>query len=177
MEYQIIRRNRKTIAIQIKVDGQIVVRCPIRMQAGEVERFVASKESWIRKHLSRLRNWNTEPFEEREIENCRKQAEVLVCERVAHYASEMGVSYGRITIRTQKTRWGSCSSKGNLSFNALLAVVPADVLDYVVVHELCHLRVMNHSEQFWEEVRKILPNYEQSKLWLRENGSCLIARL
>ena len=90
--------------------------------------------------------------------------------RVAYYAEKLGVSYGKITLRQQKTRWGSCSSEKNLNFNWKLILAPPEVLDYVVVHELCHLKEMNHSKAFWDEVGKVMPNYETHKLWLKENG-------
>ena len=89
----------------------------------------------------------------------------------------MGVSYGRITIRCQKTRWGSCSAKGNLNFNCLLMLAPPEVADYVVVHELCHRKHMNHGAAFWSEVARILPDYARHRAWLKENGSRLLARL
>lgn len=177
MEYIIIRSNRKTIAIQIKADGQVIVRCPRRMRTEEIQKFIASKEKWVMRNLSKLKSQTVVPFKENEIKILRDQTKKLVSEKVAYYSSMMGVTYQRITIRAQKTRWGSCSSRGNLSFNCLLALVPEDVLEYVVVHELCHLIEMNHSERFWEEVHKILPNYAQSRRWLRENGSSLIARI
>ena len=81
-----------------------------------------------------------------------------------------GRFYRNITIREQKTRWGSCSSEKNLNFNWKLILAPPEVLDYVVVHELCHLKEMNHSKAFWDEVGKVMPEYETYKLWLKENG-------
>ena len=82
----------------------------------------------------------------------------------------MGVSYGSITVREQKTRWGSCSAKGNLNFNWKLVLMPEEILDYVVVHELAHRLQMNHSTEFWDEVEKILPDYRKRRQWLKENG-------
>ena len=105
------------------------------------------------------------------IQDLREQARKVIPERVAYYAKIIGVDYGRITIRQQKTRWGSCSSKGNLNFNCLLMLMPPGILDYVVVHELCHRKEMNHSPGFWKEVEKILPDYKESRKWLKTKGS------
>ena len=94
--------------------------------------------------------------------------------RVAKYASIVGVTIGRITIRSQRRHWDSCSAKGNLNFNCLLMLAPSEVLDYVVVHELCHRKYMNHSKQFWAEVAKVMPDYKKCERWLKEEGSLLI---
>ena len=175
--YQIIKSDRKTIAIQIKPDGQVVVRCPKRMRIEEAKRFVESKADWIEKHLAKRALQDVAKYTAKEIEQLREQARKLVTERVKFYAPIIGVSYGQIAIRTQHTRWGSCSSKGNLNFNCLLALVPPEVLDYVVVHELCHRKELNHSDHFWNEVRGILPDYKTRRSWLKERGSGLIARI
>ena len=94
----------------------------------------------------------------------------MLAQRTAYFARQVGVTYGRITVRDQKTRWGSCSQTGNLNFNFRLILAPSEVLDYVVVHELCHRRQMNHSAQFWQEVAQVLPDYRKRKAWLTENG-------
>ena len=89
----------------------------------------------------------------------------------------VGVTVGRVTIRNQKTRWGSCSTKGNLNFNCLLMLCPEEVRDYVVVHELCHRKELNHSARFWAEVEKILPDYCIKRKWLKEHGIEIIGRM
>ncbi len=89
----------------------------------------------------------------------------------------MGVDYGRITIRAQRSRGGRCSGRGNLSFNCLLVLTPEKVRDYVVVHELCHRLEMNHSRAFWSQVERVMPDYRVQKAWLKEHGSALIRRL
>ena len=109
-------------------------------------------------------------------ESLAKKAAQWIPERVARYAGQMGVSYGRITIRCQRSRWGSCSSKGNLNFNYLLLLAPPEVLDYVVVHELCHRKEMNHSPGFWAEVERVMPDYRIQKQWLKDNGTQLMGR-
>ena len=173
----IIRSKRKTISIQLDLNGQIIVRCPQKMREQDISAFVESKSLWIEKHRAKLKQLQLPALTQEDIERLRVQTKNLVNLRAAHYASIMKVSYKRITVRTQRTRWGSCSSKGNLNFNCLLALVPMDVLDYVVVHELAHLKQMNHSEFFWAEVASVLPDYKTSKHWLKENSAALISRI
>lgn len=175
--YQIIKSDRKTIAIQIKPDGQVIVRCPKRMRIEDARRFAESKSDWIEKHLSKRNVQDVVKYTPKEIEQLREQARKLVTERVRYYAPIVGVTYGQIAIRTQHTRWGSCSSKGNLNFNCLLAVVPPEVLDYVVVHELCHRKELNHSSRFWSEVERVLPDYKTWRKWLKDNGLKLINQI
>ena len=91
-------------------------------------------------------------------------------QKAEHYARIMGVSFGKITIRRQKTRWGSCSDKGNLNFNCMLMCLPEEVINYVVVHELAHLKQMNHSPKFWAEVNAVLPNYKVLRKTLKEKS-------
>ncbi|MBR4290092.1 MAG: M48 family metallopeptidase [Oscillospiraceae bacterium] len=177
VQYSIIRSNRKTISIQIQPDGKVIVRAPKRMRIEEIKRFVESKAGWIEKHLSNLTAQEQQKLTDQELRALREKARTLVTERVQFYAPLIGVTYTQIAIRAQHTRWGSCSSKGNLNFNCLLALVPPEVLDYVVVHELCHRKELNHSDRFWNEVGKILPDYKDRKKWLKDNGSNLIARI
>ena len=101
------------------------------------------------------------------------QFKLIIAERIKHYSSMIGVLPKRITIREQKTRWGSCSARGNISFNWKLIMAPLETLDYVVVHELCHMREMNHSKEFWKLVEGIFPQYKKCRVWLKENGDTL----
>lgn len=176
--YTLIRSRRKTIAIHITPAGEVEVRCPTRMRKADIEAFLESKRPWIEKHVKAIADRPPQPpLSPAEIQALARQASQLIPQRIAHFSPKIGVTYGRITIRSQHTRWGSCSAKGNLNFNCLLLLAPPEVLDYVVVHELCHRKEMNHSPKFWAEVEKILPNYKQSKQWLKTNGQALIARL
>lgn len=176
--YQIIRSSRKTVSIQISPEGTVVVRCPRRLSVRAIQSFVEEKRPWIEKHLARrLAQPQLSPFTPEELRALAQQARQTFPERVAHYASLLGVTYGRITIRAQRSRWGSCSAKGNLNFNCLLMLAPPEVRDYVVVHELCHRLELNHSQRFWAWVERIVPDYKLHRKWLKDNGSSLIGRL
>ena len=176
--YILIRSKRKTISIVIKPSGEVEVRCPTRCSKREVDAFVVSKEDWIRKHLETIATRAQLPvLTMEELQKLADTAATVLPVRVRHFAKEMGVSYGRITIRSQRTRWGSCRPKGNLNFNCLLMLAPAEVQDYVVIHELCHRKELNHSPKFWTEVEKGCPNYRACRKWLKDNGASLIARL
>lgn len=178
MDYRLLRSRRKTIAIEISPAGQITVRCPLRMSRQDIRRFVESKHQWIQAHLQKIQLSPPLPvLSDAELDDMKAWAKQILPERVSFWAARAGVTYGRITIRCQHTRWGSCSSRGNLSFNCLLALVPEAVLDYVIVHELCHRKYMNHSPAFWAEVACLLPEYAVSRAWLKTEGGKLIARL
>jgi predicted metal-dependent hydrolase len=118
-----------------------------------------------------------EPFTEEELKEAAEIAKKTIPERVKYYAALIGVEYGRITIRCQRTRWGSCTSDGNLNFNCLLTMMPQEAMDCVVVHELCHRKELNHSPRFWAEVEKVLPGYKVQRKWLKDNGGAIIRRL
>ena len=113
------------------------------------------------------------PLTQEELLALTERARRVIPERVRYYAERLGVSYGRITIRHQKTRWGSCSSSGNLNFNCLLMLAPPQVLDAVVAHELCHRREMNHSKRFYELLYSVCPEYRKWNGWLKKNGTTL----
>lgn len=173
--YRTIRTNRKTLAIQIK-ENEVIVRAPYGVSDAKIQELVLQKEDWINKHLNAKPQEEVEKLTAKEIEILAKKAIDVIPKRVAYYASKMGVSYQKITIRMQKTRWGSCSSKGNLNFNCLLMLMPQEVIDSVVVHELCHRKEMNHSRKFYEEVLKVYPEYPKWNQWLKENGKQILKR-
>ena len=117
------------------------------------------------------------PDDAKRLRELADSALKYIPERVRYYAPIVGVSYGRITIRSQRTRWGSCSSKGHLNFNCLLILAPPEVIDSIVVHELCHRKEMNHSPRFYAEVLRVYPDYYKWNDWLKKNGAALLARL
>ncbi len=183
-DIRIIRSRRKTISIQIDESLRITVRAPLRMKEAAILTFIEERSEWIERHLEKMRErqeeLQAEPEEQLTLKELRALAEDAVSYipgRVSFYASKIGVNYGRITIRNQKSRWGSCSSEGNLNFNCLLMLTPPEVIDYVVVHELCHRLEMNHSRCFWAEVERILPDYKKRRKWLKDNGEKIMRRM
>ncbi|CBK83514.1 Predicted metal-dependent hydrolase [Coprococcus sp. ART55/1] len=175
-EYSVVRSRRKSICIEIDRDLNIKVRAPLRMTDSQIQSFVDSRQNWIRSHLEimqkRISNMSDEKnpstaLTDADIKALSEQARIYIPSRVEHFAQIIGVTYGRITIRHQKTRWGSCSSSGNLNFNCALMNTTPKIIDYVVVHELCHRKQMNHSALFWAEVEKALPNYKELRSALK----------
>lgn len=178
----VIRSNRKSISIEIRQDATILVRAPYQMQNAEINRFIKEKENWIIKHLKKAEDRQREmrdiqKFSVQEIQKLTDLALKIIPVKVKYFAGVMNVNYGRITIRNQKTRWGSCSAKKNLNFNCLLMLAPDEVVDYVVVHELCHLIEMNHSKKFWAQVEQVMPDYKKHKQWLKDHGNEIIGRI
>lgn len=168
------RSSRKTLGLEVKESGEIFARIPARLSDRNLKSFIEQQREWIIKK-SALVQWerehrqttNATPVQNltsAEIENISRK----IVDRVRFYQKKMGVTVGKVTIRNQKTRWGSCSAKGNLNFNYQIYYLPDELLDYVVVHELAHRRHMNHSEEFWKEVEKYLPMYQQCRKKLRE---------
>ena len=181
-DIRVIKSRRRTIALEVTSDGDIILRAPWYASRWDIERFAESKEEWLNQTLKKLSQKKKErvkanPTGEEEIHELAKRARKVIPPRVEHYAEKIGVEYGRIAIRSQKTRWGSCSSKGNLNFNCLLMLVPEDVMDYVIVHELCHLIELNHSPAFWAEVAKYIPDYKEKRKWLKQNGESIIEKV
>ena len=177
----VIRSSRKTLSIELK-PGEIIARAPMRMKEKEIYKFIDSKRTWIDKHLAKLNKRqkildDLKPYTQEEIRHFTLQAKLDIPKRVEYYAKIIGVTYDKITIRCQHTRWGSCSSKGNLNFNCLLVLLPDEIIDSIVVHELCHRKHMNHSAKFYAEIDKVLPDYKKCHLWLKQNGGMYLNRI
>ena len=182
IEYEIIRSRRKTCSIELKKDGTLTIRIPSYGHNSDVIQMLIKKQFWIADKLAELeyRKQSAPASQYTEAQRLalekryRDAAKEYIPMRVAYYALTyshfISHPYHTITIRDQKTRWGSCSSRGNLSFNWRLMLAPPAVLDYVVVHELCHLEHMNHSKDFWQCVESILPDYKERRKWLKEHG-------
>ena len=142
----------------------MIVRAPRRATEWDILLLLDRHRGWIEKHLAEAQAreremGDIEKLTTEEIRELAEKAAKYIPGRVRYYAPMIGVTYGRITIRKMKTLWGSCSGNGNLSFNCLLMLAPKEVIDSVVVHELCHRKEMNHSKKFYEEVVRVFPEY------------------
>lgn len=183
----ILRSERKSYGISIDEEGKVFLRMPIRGSEKTACHMAEEKKEWIREkvYLQKSRQQERKQREEESRQKYTKEqreglerryrraAKDYFPQRVAYYAEILGVTYGKIRIAEQKTRWGSCSESGTLSFNWKLMLAPPRVLDYVVVHELCHRKEMNHSKRFWALVEQIMPAYKEYRKWLKENGNTL----
>jgi predicted metal-dependent hydrolase len=140
------------------------------MSQKQIQAFLEKHQDWIEKHELTKQNSS---LETQKIPQYKKLAKQTIPPRVEELALKYGFSYKSIKITSAMTRWGSCTSKKNLNFTYRLVLAPPEVLDYVIVHELCHLRHMNHSRNFWNEVALILPNYKNRSKWLKEHGKTI----
>ena len=173
-DIKIVRSKRRTIGLEIKSDLTVICRAPQYVSDKDIESFIEEHRTWLDKHYEKLRvakEQAPEPVKlwNKDIRQLTLEARRVIPERVRYYAPMIGVTYGKITIRHQKTRWGSCSSEGNLSFNCLLMLAPLEVIDSVIVHELCHRIYMNHSRDFYKLVRSVYPDYDRCNRWLKDN--------
>lgn len=226
MQYELIKSNRKTIAISFDRDGNLIVKAPIWVSDRKIAEFVSKKQEWIDATAKRLENARKEKETSRiKLENgdkipylggelmlsvvreersrgrlkClndrilmwvpyiadyeykrellekwyRRQAAEILHKKAYEFASLLQVGFEGVYIKDQKSRWGSCSGRGNLNFNFRILMAPEEVCDYVVMHELCHLVHMNHSKEFWELLATVCPRYKTCKKWLIENGETL----
>lgn len=178
MHYEVIRSRRKTLAIEVKADGRVLVRAPLFLPQRDIERFLEQKTAWIDKTRAAAAARQTQPaFTAEEVETLRAQAKREIPPQVAAIAARMGVAYNRVTIKRQTSCWGSCSARRNLNFNCLLMLCPDAVREYVIVHELCHIKQLNHSKRFWAEVERYCTDYNAQRAWLKTEGNALIRRL
>ena len=171
--YKLINTRRKTISLGVSEDGTITVRAPYRFPVKEADRFVEEHKDWIAVRLAEYEKIRAlkPSYTEKEKSDYKRKAKAVLEEKCRCFAERMGVSYGTVTVREQKTLWGSCSAKGNLSFNWKLVRMPEEIMDYLVVHELAHRVEMNHSPAFWAVVERELPDYKRRRDWLKKHGA------
>jgi predicted metal-dependent hydrolase len=171
MEFKLIFSKRKTVALMVNREGQVIVRAPKRAPLKFIENLVEQRKDWIAKALARVKHVEgpVRQFSTRE----KLEFKILVRERAEYYAGQMGVKFKKLTLHNTVSRWGSCSTAGNINFSSRLILAPLEIFDYVVVHELAHLQHHNHSKSFWAMVETYCPHSKQKRKWLRNNGHSL----
>ena len=173
-EYSIVRSDRSTLSIEVKRDGSVVVRAPHRASVREIEKFLSEKSAWVERHSQRAKNrdsrYNYSSYTELEIQQLKKIAREVILPLVEKYKREVGVEPTSVRINRAETRFGSCSAKNTLNFSCFLMLYPIAAVEYVVVHELCHIKEHNHSRSFYREIERVLPDYRERIKLLREAG-------
>lgn len=161
-EYTVVRSQRKSISIQVDKDCNITVRAPFFVQQKEIDGFMQEKKTWLEKTIikQRERKKNTKEYTDEEIEILRKRAKEIIPEKVGYYSGIMGVEPIAVKINSARTRYGSCSGKNSLNFSLYLMDKDEKFIDYVVVHELAHIKHHNHSEAFYQFVEQFMPDYK-----------------
>lgn len=168
MEYSIIYSKRRTLCLQVKRDGAIIVKAPYGISKKKIEDFVLSHATWLDKAIKRIKEKPSIDFlDKNQINDLKKRTYEIIAPFIEYYSKLMGVKPEKVSINSAKTRFGSCSSKKSLNFSCRLALYPIDAIEYVCVHELAHILEMNHSKKFWQIVEKYLPNYKESKKLLK----------
>lgn len=164
-------KRAKRLRLTVSCDGQVIVTTPFGVGQSVVEKFIADKKQWLWSKLQLFKNMERKvirTFSRKDYLENKGNALVLVSERIEFYNKTYNFSFNSIRIKNQRTRWGSCSSKQNLNLNYKIMFLPAKLRDYIIVHELCHLREFNHSKGFWTLVEKTFPNYLEIKRELRK---------
>ncbi len=174
VEYELkVNARARSIRLVVHPEKGLQVTIPKRVSRERAERFVLEKSEWILKHLEQFKETlgtSVKKLTPKEIKQYKEEARVLAAARLAHFNSHYNFSYNTVSIKAQKTRWGSCSRKKNLNFNYKIALLPAHLTDYIIVHELCHLAQMNHSAKFWSLVAETIPDHLACRKQLR-NGA------
>ncbi len=196
---ELIRSKRRTITLQIKPDGSLIVKAPLRVDISRIYSFISQKNNWIitkQLQMQQQKKLHDEQRFQRDLERenyvfflneklplkiaknqliswYKKEALNYIIKRVDHYTNLAKLKYRNVKINNAKKRWGSCSSLGNINFSWRLIMAPKEVVDYVVVHEISHLRHQNHSKKFWRHVEILIPDYQKHRQWLKQHGFLL----
>ena len=174
ISYKIRKSNRaKRLRIAVYCDTSIVVTMPFGINENKVERFIIEKANWIISKLKYFEQFKRNPIMDSSEENYLKykfKALRLAERKIECYNKVCNFKFNKINIKNQKTRWGSCSKKGNLNFNYKIALLPERMANYIIIHELCHLKEFNHSRKFWNLVAKLMPDYLDIKEELKSKG-------
>ena len=172
MEIEIRRRAfQRSLRLTVKPGGHVLVTAGKLVPVSVIKAFIHRQHEWIERAVAKQKDRPVSILkyhDAAEYKRVKKQAHALVEERLAHFNQAYGFLWKRISIRNQKSQWGSCSKSGTLSFNYKLAMIPPELADYVIVHELCHVKEMNHGRRFWDLVSKTVPDWRERRLKLRK---------
>ena len=173
ISYKLKRSKRaKRMRLAVYCDGSVVITSPFGIHQSLIEKFLTDKKQWVWDKIKFFKNIDSKAirtFSHKDYIENKDKALALVHERVRFYNKVYDFSFNKIFIKNQKTRWGSCSYKKNININYKIIFLPEEQQDYIIIHEICHLKEFNHSKKFWSLVKKALPNYEQIKKELRKN--------
>ena len=173
-----LSKRAHSLRLSVACGGVFTVTAPERMAEGRIEEFIRKKSAWV---LDKIKYFSKFPplapakriNRKKHFSEHKEKARMLVTERLAHFNRHYGLSWNRIAIRNQRSRWGSCSRKKNLNFNYRIVLLPPHLADYIIVHELCHLGELNHSPRFWSLVAQTLLNHRSLRAELRKQGMSL----
>ncbi len=165
-------RRARSVRLAVYHDGSVVVTGPFSVGTSIIEKFISDKKQWISDKLSYFKSADYKPvrkFSKKDYLANKEKARALVHERIRFYNQTFGFAFNRICIKNHKSRWGSCSQKGNLNFNYKIVFLSPEMQDYIIVHELCHLKEFNHSKNFWTLIKIAIPNYAKIRKELRNH--------
>ncbi|MDP3779394.1 MAG: M48 family metallopeptidase [bacterium] len=172
-----VSRRAKSVRLTIRRDGNVAVTLPWRMSQRFAEKFMVKKSQWVLDMLDRFAKMPGVPLikgTKKDFLEHRAFAKALAEARIEHFNAIYNVAFNRVSIRNQKTRWGSCSRKGNLNFNYKIALLHPKLADYIIVHELCHLKELNHSKAFWDLVALAVPDHRVLRAELRKGSEAYV---
>src|SRR3989344_5731576 len=164
-------RRAKLMRLAVYCDGNFVVTAPEGLSFELIEEFIKKKSQWVINKLEYFKNFSEKIFIKSDIRSFsehKEEALALAKKKIEHFNQFYKFKFNKISIKNQKTRWGSCSLKGNLNFNYKIALLPENASDYIIVHELCHLGEFNHSRKFWNLVAIAIPNYLEIRNFLKK---------
>ena len=170
MNYKIVRTDRKTLAMAVRPNGELEIRAPLHTTEEHIAQFVQAHEDWARKHVAKVKaRYETSPPPQspEDIAALKEKARAVLPGKVARYGAILGLQPSAIRITEARHRYGSCSSQKVIAFSCFLMLCPEEAVDYVVVHELCHLRHMDHSPAFYALVASVLPDHRERRALLR----------
>lgn len=170
-----LRKSKRARRMRLAVycDGSVIVTTPYDLKENIIEKFIREKAEWLFSKIDFFKQYKGSSITRHSHSDYLKykdKAFELTIAKVKQFNEFYGFRYNKINIKNQKTRWGSCSRKGNLNFNYKIALLPDKVTDYVIVHELCHLKEFNHSKKFWALVAKAIPDFNSIRSELKNHG-------